>query len=133
MEKVDFDTAQNAVNQWLDAKKIRTIKREAHSEYIEDLVSAVQEGVLIVNDDNTLTQKLAFPVGPDESIDELKYKSRLKGAEMDKRMKGVKPGDGDGRLNAMIAALTGQTINIPRTLDSSTDKSLALSIAVFFL
>jgi hypothetical protein len=133
MDKVDFSTAQQAVDSWLDFKKIRANKREAHAEYIEDLVSAVQEGLLVVNDDYTLTQKLAFPVGPDNSIEELTYKARLQGVEMDKRMKGIKAGDGDGRLNAMIAALTSQTINIPRTLDSSTDKSLALSITVFFL
>ena len=132
-EKIDFETASKNVESWLDHKKIRPNKREAHKEYVEDMISAVQYGILVINEDFTITQKLDFPIPGDEPLEVLTYAPRLHGAALDARMKGVKNGDGDGRLNAVIAALTKQSINIPKKLDTSTDKSTALSIAIFFL
>jgi hypothetical protein len=47
-------------------------------------------------------------------------------------MKNVKSDDADGRLNALIAALTGQPKGIITLLDTA-DRRIAIAIGIFFM
>ena len=132
MNKVTKEQAQSEVEAWLDYKKIGSKKRESQEAQIETLVDAVAEGDLVLNEDKSFTQKLKFEVGEEIKILELKYRPRLDMSTIHSKLDGVKSSDGDGRVLAYVAALTGQVKSVIKKLDSE-DYSVAQSIAIFFL
>jgi len=134
MEKVSEDQARAEVNAWLDAKRVKPPKREAHSDAIDDLVYAMVYGQLTLDSEtNEFNQKLDVPIeGEGASTTDLKYKFRLRVNETHSKMKGVKANDPDGRVMALVAALTGKPRAIIGKLDTG-DYSVAQSIALFFL
>ena len=128
-EKVNPSQAQSEINAWLDSKRIRDSRREQRESQIQDLTSAIQEGLLIYNDeDHTLTHKLIFPIG---EIDQVVYKNRIHSLEVERYLKGVAANDADGRLRAWVCALTNQPVNVIRKMDTE-DLSIAINIALFF-
>lgn len=129
--KVDFQTAQADVQRWLDAKKISEKKREALRSMSENMIDAIQEGKLIVEDDCTLTQVLDFPEGLSKT--ELKYKLRISPIMLEGPKRTVKGDDWQDNLTRTIMALTDCSVNDARKLDTSTDRAVAESIATFFL
>jgi hypothetical protein len=134
-ELVDLDTARKEIEGWLDFKKIREKKREDYRGSIDNLISLVQEGVLRVNEDNSITQELGFPVdmGGTAPVSEVKYKARLEVRELREKLSTLKTGDAiDNRLIANFCALTGQGVGFQGKMDTS-DISIANEIIVFFL
>lgn len=134
-ELVNLETARKEINGWLDYKKIRDKKREDYQSTIDSLVSLVQEGVLTVNDDKSITHVLNFPVdmGLGSPVTEVKYKARLEVRELREKLANLKTGEAiDNRLIANFCALTGQSIGLQGKLDTS-DISIANEIIVFFL
>jgi hypothetical protein len=132
MEQVSKDVAIADVNRWMDSKKIRPSKRTEYKQHIESLVSAVEDCLISVEDDNTITQTLLFPIGEGEGVKTLTFKNRLNTEQVKPFLKNIDAGDGDGRLNAYICALTSSAVGIINKLDSE-DKNISQSIAVFFL
>lgn len=132
MSAVSKSVAIDDINRWLDAKRIREKKREQNKDLIDVLVEAVEDGILIVQEDNSLTMDLAFGIGEGESIKKLTFKPRLRIDEVKPHLERVKSSDGDGRLMAYVTALTGQPTKLIYSMDTS-DQSLATSIALFFL
>ena len=134
-ELVDLDTARKEIEGWLDYKKIRDKKREDYRGNIDNLISLVQEGVLRVNDDHSITHVLNFPVdmGAGNPVTEVKYKARLEERETRERLAALKTGDAiDNRMIAKFCALTGMSIGFQGKLDSS-DSSIASEIILFFI
>jgi len=134
-ELVDLDTAKREIEGWLDFKKIREKKREDYRSSIDNLVSLVQEGVLRVNEDYSITHVLNFPVdmGAGNPVTEVKYKARLEERESREKLAALKTGDAiDNRLIAKFCALTGMGIGFQGKLDSS-DSSIANEIIIFFI
>ncbi len=135
MALVSKEVATKDIDRWLDYKKVRDSKREANKEYIDSLVAAVCDGLLVVNDDLTITQTLLFPIEDKEGKDAFKtleYKARLNVSLLHLHMNGIKPGDNDGRLLAHVAALTAKPKELIKKIDTE-DYGIALSIAVFFV
>lgn len=126
--------AEAEINSWLDTKKIKNIQRKENEGSIETLVEAFMDGTLSLNPQtNVLKLNLLFPiVGKEASIDSLSFKPRLNDSMLHPHLNGVKPTDVDGRVNALICALTAQPKNIITILDS-VDKRVAQAIAIFFL
>lgn len=120
------------VNRWLDHKRVRQTKREEYKQHIESLVSAVQDGLLTVEEDCIITQHLLFPIGENGSIEDLKFKPRLSQEQLNPYVSKLSSGSADERLRAYICALTGQAVGIVSKLDSE-DNTISQSIAVFFL
>ncbi len=132
MERVIREQAVIEVNKWLDTKKIFKSTREAREDDIELLIEAIQEGVLIYNEeDNSFTHKLLHPIMNEKSVTELKYLGRLNDNIIRPYLKGVDPSDGDARLLATLAALTGTAKGILSALDS-VDKKVSNAITIFF-
>lgn len=131
VEKVNADVARKDIESWLDSKKVRQSRREGRDIQIEDLIAAIQEGVLMYDDKtHVLTHTLINPP-EDAPVKEMKYKHRIRPIDVEPYLKGVSPTDADGRVRAWIQALTGQPMNVVRKLDTE-DYSLAQSIALFF-
>jgi hypothetical protein len=134
MAKVNEQVAKQEVEQWLDAKKIPTQRRKEYEDGIETLISAVCEGTLSLDSEtHHWKHKLSFPIGSEVEITELDYKPRLTVKEMRRKTKALKSAiDVDGRLVAIISALTDQPTGVIDSLESS-DYSTAKAIALFFL
>ena len=130
MGAVSKEIAEIEIKKWLDVKKVRDTKRESYKESVATLVEAMCSGNLVLNEDNSLTHTLLFPVGADNAFKTLTYKSRL---DVNTRMKyseGVI--GGEPRIVATIAALTGQGNLIIASMDTE-DYGIASSVAIFFL
>lgn len=133
MQAIPRETATDEVNGWLDYKKVSAKKRETHKEHIDNLVDAMVEGNLTLNEAKEFTQLLKFPIeGGEEKLSELKYKPRLKVETVQMHLHGVKPSDNYGLINAYISALTTKPKALIKNLDSE-DYTLAYGIAVFFM
>lgn len=128
MDAVSQEVARREISRWLDYKQVGERKRIEREDQIDALVGAVQDGVLSVTDDNYLVQQLKFPI---EGVDELKYKPRLATRDLKKRLEQVKTGDADGRVQAHVCELTGQSSGIIGLLDTE-DYSISQNIAIFF-
>lgn len=130
--KVSREVAVKDITEWLDVKKIKDAKRDSNKDSVDALIDAIECGVLVKNDDNTLVQELDFPTEGDEPVTHLTFKPRLRVREVRAKTKNVKPSDIDGRLVAIISALTDQPSGVINALETN-DYSVAQSIAVFFL
>jgi hypothetical protein len=126
---VDQSVAKNEIQQWLDFKQIDDIKKETQKDSIEKLESSIVDGSLTFDPEtHELTQNLKFAVG---SIDKLTYKPRLTRGDLAARTKGVAINDLEGRIDAYICALTNNTVNVIKQMDTE-DFGIAQSIAGFF-
>jgi hypothetical protein len=136
MGKVKFDIAQDSVNEWLDHKRISANKRESLQGMIDNMVEAVVSGDLALKEDMTWEHVLIFPPKNKEGVETIKsitYKPRISEIDLAPHKRTVKGNDFDASLKRTILALTGQAIGVINNLDSSTDKQIADSIAVFFV
>jgi hypothetical protein len=129
---IDEAVAQSEIEQWLNFKKIGAVKREAHKDHIKTLVEAIVSGELVLNSNKSFSYTLKFPLEKEKPICALEFKARLSVLDIHTKLQDIKASDGDGRLLAHIAALTGQAKQIIRFLDSE-DYNVCCSIAVFFL
>src|SRR5688572_22991268 len=134
MTKVSKEVATDEINKWLDSKKVFAGKREAYKDHIDIMIEAISEGCLTILEDGSIKQTLLFELNGGEgmAVKELQYKPRLNRKMVIPHLTNVKAGDGDGRVLATMAALTGQPKNILSSLDNE-DSRIADSIVVFFV
>jgi hypothetical protein len=133
MSKVNRETAEKEINGWLDFKKVSATKRESNKDFINNLIDAVCEGVLVVKDDTkTIVHNLKFPTEGEAPLTTLEYKPRINYSSVKNHLTNVKPGDSDGRFTAYMAALTGQPKQLFEKLDTE-DYTIAQSISLFFI
>lgn len=135
MNKVAREVAEEEVTSWLDKKKVYESTRETYKDSIETLIDAVCAGDLTLGDDFKFTHTLLFPIeGENKEIffKELVYVPRLNDKQLKPKLNGVKSGDADGRLNALVAALTSKTREEISNLDTA-DKKISMAIGIFFL
>jgi hypothetical protein len=127
------EIAEKEFMQWFEAKKLPKNLLEKNSDDKEAIVNAIEEGKLVLNEDNTFVQKLSFPVSfGDTSINELTFKFRVQEGELAASMRGIKTEDLIGQISiCYVAVLTGQNKGIIRALDPS-DSYLGKKIAAFF-
>jgi len=126
------EIAVQEINSWLDYKKIDDFQREQSEEHIKSMVSYMKSGNLVLNSDFSFTHILKFPIGQDSQTTEFVYKARITEREISGKMHGIKADDGDGRLAAHIAALSGQVLGMVKAMDKE-DFKIARSIALFFV
>lgn len=129
--KVSREKAVEELNKWLDAKRITGNKRKSNEEIEEELIDAIEEGWLVLNDDFSFTQKLKFPIEGTSKIEELKHQFRVKVGELNAKLRGVKMDDVVGRVQTYVAVLTDQPKGLIGALDTA-DYSIASSIATYF-
>lgn len=127
---ISKDQAELEINSWLDFKKISERKREAFKTNIDNMIEAIMEGNLSLNDETfVLTQTLKFPISDIKTFD---YKPRIKVKEVQDRLQNIKGGGIFAQSFAYISALTGQLTGIVKELETE-DYTLADHISVFFM
>lgn len=128
---VSLAIATDTVNDWLNFKRIPLNKREALQSMIDNMVNAVVEGDLVLDEETKVWKHtLIFPEG---AISELTYKPRISDRDTDKYAKAAKGTDFQAIMKRTILALTDAPLGVINALDSSTDKQIAESIAIFFV
>jgi hypothetical protein len=130
--KISRDVAEEEIEVWLDKKKVFQETRDKYKDHIEVIVEAMMNGVLQLNEKMEFHHTLLFEIGEGGAIDHLDYLFRANDKIIAPHMKGVKNDDVDGRLNALIAAITKQTRGIISNLDT-VDKRIATAIGIFFM
>lgn len=130
--KITREVAQAEITKWLDHKRVNASKRKAYRESIKVLVNGIEDGCLVLTEDFTFKQTLKFPTEGKIPVTELIFKPRIRVSVVHQEMTGVKPNDADGRLCAIISALTDKAKGIIKSLDTE-DYSIGQSIAIFFL
>lgn len=126
------EIAEKTVNKWLDHKRVKETKREGLEAQIGSMVEAVMCGDLVLDEKTCVfTVNLAFGVGENEAITSLKISPRMPVKKVKGYLKGVKAGDGDGRVAAYVGAMTNQVSGVIGEIDTE-DYGLLSAIAVFF-
>lgn len=125
---IGLEVAQAEVTKWLDRKKIGNSERKAREFQIETLTSAVQDGLLSL-DEKGWKQKLNFPLD-DVGVKELTYKDRMTAND---NIDATSKADGDPKLvmSYFISHLTGEAAELIRKLDT-VDYKIASAIGIFF-
>ena len=87
---VSKEQAHSEINKWLESMNIpESVKdKDGISTYIDRLVKAVFDGVLIFNDDETITQKLKHKLGDGDTM-EINYNFRYEIGEYQTKTKGT--------------------------------------------
>lgn len=138
---VSRNVAIQNVTAWLDFKGVLNSTRTSQDDIINSLYELVEEGVLEIDsgdeDDRgtfEITHNLRVPLENEGSVtlEKLIYQPRLRTGEPDAYMKGVKSGDGEGKVTAYICALTKQPRGIMKKLDT-IDTAIAQNIVIFFI
>lgn len=132
MDKITREVAEAEVNSWLDYKKIGQEKRETYKKNIDNMVEAIMDGWLMLQEDKTFKHLLKFEVGEEKKVTELSYTPRITVSKINTAMKGVPSNDGDARILAYAHALTGTAKGILSKLDTE-DYNISQAIVLFFL
>lgn len=128
---VSQGVAVKDVNRFLDYRKVSDKRREEFKDQVDSLVEMVMDGDMVVNDDCSITYKIAFT--EDLPWSELKFMPRVKTRVVHEILRNhVKGSDGDGRVYAYLAAHSGITFGEVRLLDSF-DSSRLSSLALFLM
>ncbi len=133
--KLTREQAETEVKAWFEKKKTFQETQERYKDHSDLIVEAMMNGVLALDPSTfEFIHVLLFPIGEEShaQITELRYKARINDKQISAQMRGVKSDDVDGRLNALIAALTTQSRAFISNLDSG-DKRIATAIGIFFM
>lgn len=135
MTKIARQAAVQDFEQWLDFRKVKEKKREESISQQEELISAIEEGLLVIDEDKNLILKLIYPITNPQgevTIPELKFKPRLTVHELNVKLKGTSATSVDERIVGYAAALTGTSKNIIEKLDTEDYRTIS-SIVMYFL
>lgn len=135
MGKIAKEVAIQEFNDWMDYKKVKENKREEAKTQIDELVNAIMDGVLTIDENKNIIHTLEFPIqnqSGETTVSKITYKPRLNVRELNDKLKAVKGADGDGRILAYAKALTGENTGILGNLDTE-DYRITSSIVMFFL
>jgi len=126
------EVAEQEVNKWLDYRDVTPGQRETFKDSIKLLVEGVEKGVLSIDGEFLIKQKLKFKIGEKVPVTELEFKPRIRVGTIHGKSKEFESTDATGNLFGIITALTGQAIGIVKDMDQA-DYKYARAIAVFFM
>lgn len=135
MNKIAKEVAVQEVNDWMDFKKIKDNKRAESAQQIEELVTAIENGIITIDENKNIIHTLEFPItnnAGEQTVTKLTYKPRLNVKQLNDKLKVVKGTDVDARIMAYATALTSEMAAIIGNLDTE-DYRITSSIVMFFL
>lgn len=133
MEVIGRSIAKADLDKWLDFQNIDSETREAYKNHIGIMTSAIQNGRIIINADNTVTQKLIFPIGKEAKISELTYTNSGLPIGSIADVKETLSEKNDNRNSiAHIVVATNVAVEMIQKM-SSKDLNTACAIIIFFM
>jgi len=132
MEKVSEEIAQKEFDDWFEARKLPGTRRKGDAESIvKEMVCAISEGYIVINEDLGVDLILREPLKNAISLSKLTFKNRITAGELQAKMGQLKADDSNGRQIAVIAALTDEVGGNIRAL-GSIDYSICTVISAFY-
>ncbi len=128
---IEKEAAEKEVREWLKKIRISAKVIELRAPFIELLAESVSEGLIVLNDDGTVTQLLINKMG--DSTKEVKYDPRYEIGKYHANTKDVALDDGTGKVIAILATLSNPTL--PKAFFakmSREDFAVADKLTVFF-
>ena len=126
-EKMTPEVAQAEFERWAyETKKLRPVALKKHADACENFIDALCDGTLTIEDDGSITQKLAFEIAEKT---QLRYKPRLTVAEINRALS-VRGSDQD-KGRKMVGILTSELDGVIEKMDSN-DWAVANAITVFY-
>ena len=126
--KVPYGQAEDEVNSFLDKKNLLPKRRQAIQEAADNVAEAISYGLVTINADGTITQKLITPIG---ATHELQYAARVEPAEMQRAISRLPSETATTIHKAYLKAHTGLTDNTINKLEGQ-DSDIASWITLFF-
>lgn len=135
---ISREVAEGEVNAWMDYRKVSTAKRVSLKDNIEKMVSSIEDGSLVLNEDKSLSYTLKFPIIGESKeketpfkIETLTFTPRLQIGVVHRHLQGVKADDLGAFMSCYAAALTGQSKAMIGKLDTD-DFEIVNAISGFF-
>lgn len=133
MEVVSIEQAKAEVKKWLESLGVDEEKQNDTyiSAVIKGIARSISEGLLVINDDGTLVQKLLEPLGEKGVTSTITYSGRYRIGDYHEKMQKISSGD---TLAAMFAKLSVLS-NLPELMFKKMikqDWDVAANITVFF-
>jgi hypothetical protein len=129
--KITKEQAIKEVNAWLDFKMVKPNLRAKFEDSINDLVSAIEDGSMIMNPETKeITYNLMFPVG-ESSLKQLVFKPRGNTA-LFKQYGANEAKDTRSTICCKIAALTGVNAKLIEYIDHEDMRQID-HLIVFFV
>ena len=126
--KVKEDVARQEIEQLLEKKLIFPERIIQIEKAIEEVVTGVKYGFIVINDDETIVQTLMRPC---DTVTELKYKPFVSPTEVNTALKNMTKETFKNTCLAYIKCYTGQTEAKINQLHPA-DRNLAECISLFF-
>lgn len=134
-EVISEDLAQQEVDKWLNAHKIRKTVREKNASYIATLTDAMIDGLLVLNEDNSFSQTLLFPIQDEDGVVKvanLNFKYRFKVRELSREVEGINPNNPIELTVSFVSALSCISRPLVLSMDYS-DYKISSAVASFFI
>lgn len=130
--KISEEIARKDFDRWFESKRLSsTYKSEAFEAIEKQMIEAICDGYMIINEDNTITLKLAWSLSlPSGELTELNFVHRIQTSELVVKTAYAKDNQ-QKKLTATIAAITGQVGGTILALDQ-VDYMRAGNIAAYF-
>jgi len=129
---IDKETAIADVDRWLDYKKIGRSKREQNKIFIDQMVEAVVDGDLVLDEDCKWTYTLKFPLENEVPVRTISFKPRVNLKDINDQLSKVKGGSGSDLMVVYAAVLSGQVKEVIRNFDTE-DYNTISAIVIFFM
>jgi len=135
--KITREVADQEVREWIESKGFRAskVEKEDFQESIDLLIDSVMDGLLVINDDNSLTYNLQYPIQDEDGNDVLKsmtFNKRLTVGFFTNKMKTSKAKTQEEKTILMISELTGEPAGLIQKVQMADFTELGV-IATFFL
>lgn len=133
MSVISIEAAREEVKQWLNNLEVDEEKQNDPyvSAVVKNIAKAVSKGLLVINENGTITQKLIDPLGENGVTTSITYNKRYRIGDYHDKMKKVASGDTLAVMIAKLSVLSG----LPELLFNKMmkdDFDVASNITVFF-
>ena len=134
-EKNGIEEATQAFKEWLyNFRKIKPAIIENDSAMLDEIEIIGEEifnKTVEIQENGELKINLAFPIGKNDQVKFLTYKSRIKAGAVAKATMKVKFNDSVGRNNALISAASSEMVAIIEDMDTA-DQALCSKLIQFY-
>lgn len=130
---VSKEVAIKELDSWLDFHEINEDQKKDCEVNVSVMLAGIQSGRVVINTDNTVTQKLKHPFGKEKKIELLTYTNGgLPIGEISNCKEAISKDNDNRNSIAHISVATATAVDIINKM-SSKDLNTAAAIIIFFM
>lgn len=134
-EEIDPVTAGEDAARFIESRDFSPNRKKEIEPLIKVLIEAIQFGYVIVNDDDSITQKFRKPICNSDGkavLENLKYEARVKTGAINDAMQKLQPHTAVAQIVTYASIHTGKPIEIINKVNSGYDRTVLESISTLF-